>query len=36
MLGNIGDLFVMCMRQVTNLKSDLYHLFGGTVFVCNV
>ena len=24
MLGNIGDLFVKCMRQVT--KSNLYHL----------
>ena len=26
MLGNIGDLFVKCMRQVT--KDHLYHLFG--------
>ena len=26
MLGNIGDLFVKCMPQVT--KSHLYHLFG--------
>ena len=26
MLGNIGDLFVKCMRQVT--KSHLYHLLG--------
>ena len=26
MLGNIGDLFVKCMRQVT--KGHLYHLFG--------
>ena len=26
MLGNIGDLFVKCMRQVT--KGHLYHLLG--------
>ena len=26
MLGNIGDLFVNCMRQVT--KGHLYHLLG--------
>ena len=26
MLGNIGDLFVKCMRQVT--KAHLYHLLG--------
>ena len=26
MLGNIGDLFVICMRQVT--KGHLYHLLG--------
>ena len=26
MLGNIGHLFVKCMRQVT--KGHLYHLFG--------
>ena len=26
MLGNICDLFVKCMRQVT--KGHLYHLFG--------
>ena len=26
MLGNIGDLFVTCMRQVT--KDHLYHLLG--------
>ena len=26
MLGNIGDLFVICMRQVT--KSHLYRLLG--------
>ena len=26
MLGNVGDLFVKCMRQVT--KGHLYHLFG--------
>ena len=26
MLGNIGELFVKCMRQVT--KSHLYHLLG--------
>ena len=26
MLGNIGDLFVKCMRQVT--KTILYHLLG--------
>ena len=26
MLGNIGELFVKCMQQVT--KGHLYHLFG--------
>ena len=26
MLGNIGDLFVKCMRQVT--KGHLYHMLG--------
>ena len=26
MLGNIGDLFVKCMRQV--MKGLLYHLLG--------
>ena len=26
MLGNIGDLFVKCMQQVT--KGHLYHLLG--------
>ena len=26
MLGNIGNLFVKCMRQVT--KGHLYHLYG--------
>ena len=26
MLGNIGDLFVKCMRQVS--KGHLYHLLG--------
>ena len=26
MLGNIGDLFVICMQQVT--KSHLHHLLG--------
>ena len=26
MVGNIGDLFVKCMRQVT--KGHLYHLLG--------
>ena len=28
MLGNIGDLFVKCMRQVT--KGHLYHLLGAS------
>ena len=29
MLGNIGNLFVKCMRQVT--KGHLYHLLGVSV-----
>ena len=31
MLGNIGDLFVKCMRQVT--KSHLYHLLGVSDYI---
>ena len=34
MLGNIGDLFVKCMRQVT--KGHLCHRLGGIRSLCNV
>ena len=34
MLGNIGNLLVKCMRQVT--KSHLYHLFGYRITTVNL